>query len=127
MKLAHNQKGNEATQMTCLVFNWSFYLLRTQRLSSPFLVSPPQHPPPHPHSIQPKADLLGDETVDNLLSYLSGEQNCGVIVLCIPVTGAVVLFLPAAEIPKGESGVGGNFRSLLLLIYDQDLHHHQAN
>lgn len=65
--------------------------------------------------------------VDKLLSYLSGEQNCSVIVLWIPVTGAVVLFLPAAEIPKGESCIGGNFWSLLLLVYDQDLHHHQAN
>lgn len=56
--------------------------------------------------------------IDTLLSYLSGEKNGCVIVLGIPVTGRVVLFLPAAEIPQGESSIGGNLGTFLLLIYD---------
>lgn len=60
-------------------------------------------------------------------SHLSGEKNRSVIVLCIPVTGRVVLLLPVAEVPQSEGSVGSYFWPLLFLIDDQDLHYHQAN
>lgn len=59
--------------------------------------------------------------------YLSGEQNCSVIVLSMPVTGRIVLLLPVAEIPQGEGGIRGHIRSLLLIIDDHYFHYHQAN
>lgn len=60
-------------------------------------------------------------------SHLSGEENRGVIVLSVPVTGRVVLFLPVAEVPQSEGSVGSDFWPLLFLIDDQDLHYHQAH
>lgn len=60
-------------------------------------------------------------------SYLPGEENRGVIVAPVPVTGRVVLLLPAAEVPQTERSVGSHFWPLLFLIDDQDLYCHQAN
>lgn len=64
--------------------------------------------------LMPQADTM----IDSILPHLSGEKNGCVIVLCIPVTGRVVLLLPAAEVPQGESSIGGNLWPLLLFIYN---------
>lgn len=47
--------------------------------------------------------------------------------LGMPVTGWVVLPLPAAEVSQSQGSVGRDIRSLPLLINDHDFHHHEAD
>lgn len=62
-----------------------------------------------------------------LVPHLPGEEDCGVIVLRVPVTWWVVLLLPAAEVSQSQGSIGRDVRSLPLLVDDHDLHHHQAD
>lgn len=45
----------------------------------------------------------------------------------VPVTGRVVLLLPAAEVSQSQGCVGRDIGSLPLLVNDHDFHHHEAD
>lgn len=62
-----------------------------------------------------------------LVPHLPGEEDGSVVVFGVPVTGRVVLLLPAAEVAQSEGSVGGDVGSFALLVDDHDLHHHQAD
>lgn len=64
---------------------------------------------------------------DLCVPHLPGEEDCCVVVLGMPVTGWVVLPLPAAEVSQSQGCVGRDIRSLPLLINDHDFHHHEAD
>lgn len=62
-----------------------------------------------------------------LVPHLPGEEDGSVIVLGVPVTGRVVLLLPAAEVAQSQGSIGGDVGSFALLVDDHDLYHHQAD
>lgn len=64
---------------------------------------------------------------DLCVPHLPGEEDCCVVVLCVPVTGWVVLFLPAAEVSQSQGRIGRDIGSLPLLVNDHDFHHHEAD
>lgn len=49
--------------------------------------------------------------------YLSSEQDDGVIMFWMTITGRVVLFLPLAEVPQGEGSIRRDVWSLFFVIY----------